>query len=156
MSCLFLINLSISVFIYYINPLQRETVAYCSCRGVEVYLGFITVYVFRLCFYTCLSVILFKGGSASVHAGIPSTPLPEKQTQTPQGPGTPTPGTRNPQPRPSNPQTRHHPGSRPPRDQAPPRADTPRDQGPPGSRRLLLRTVRIILECILVPTERRL
>ena len=25
----------------------------------------------RLCFYTCLSVILFTGGSASVHAGIP-------------------------------------------------------------------------------------
>ena len=28
----------------------------------------------RLCFYTCLSVILFTGGSASVHAGIADPP----------------------------------------------------------------------------------
>ena len=55
----------------------------------------------RLCFYTCLSVILFSGGgggSASVHAGIPH-------------------------------------GTRPP---------------PQPNRRLLLRTVRILLKCILV------
>ena len=51
----------------------------------------------RLCFYSCLSVILFTGGSASVHAGIPpgtrhSPPARSRhpQEQTPRGPGTPT------------------------------------------------------------------
>ena len=39
----------------------------------------------RLCFYTCLSVILFTGGSASVHAGIADHP----QEQT-------APGSRHP------------------------------------------------------------
>ena len=94
----------------------------------------------RLCFYTCLSVILFTGGG-----GLPQcmlgyhTPLnrhPPTQDQTPHrdqaAPRTmhPPPGTRHPHPRPG-------PGT-PPRDQALP------------SRRLLLRTVRILLEWILV------
>ena len=42
----------------------------------------------RLCFYTCLSVILFTGGSASLHAG------------TPPGPGTPPPWDQAPPPTP--------------------------------------------------------
>ena len=67
-----------------------------------------------LCFYTCLSVILFTGmgwggvgRSASVHAGIPPW------TRHPTGPDTP--------------QTRHSPGTRYPQ-------STPQDQAPPRSR----------------------
>ena len=59
------------------------------------------------------------GGSASVHAGIP-TPRPPG-ADTPSGPDTPP-------------------------DQAPPESRHP----PPRERRILLRTVRILLECILV------
>ena len=90
--------------------------------------------------------------SASVHAGIPS---PQEQTQPP----------------PPHPRSRHLPEQTPP-EQSPPRADTPLEQTPsrsrhppPGSRhtqppplsrppppsrdrRLLLRTERILLECI--------
>ena len=55
-------------------------------------------------FYTCLSSILFTGGSASVHAGIP--------------PGEQTP-----------PQSRHPPQEQTP--PSPPRTDTPREQTPP-------------------------
>ena len=55
------------------------------------------------CFYACLSVILFTGGSGPLHAGI-HPPRPEVGT---------------PSARPSTPQSRHPP------DQAPPRADTP-------------------------------
>ena len=72
----------------------------------------------------------------------PGTPPDQTPSldQAPPGPGTPR--TRHPPPgpgttpsRPGTPQTRHPPGTRhPPRDQAPPR-------------RLLLRTVRILLEC---------
>ena len=75
----------------------------------------------RLCFNTCLSVILFMGGSASVHAGIPAPRPDTPRPGTPLGPGTP-PGTRHPS------GTRHL----------------------PPCRRLLLRTLRILLECILV------
>ena len=46
----------------------------------------------RLCFYTCLSVILFTGGSASVHGGMPLPPPWDQAppgTRHPPGPGTP-------------------------------------------------------------------
>ena len=85
----------------------------------------------RLCFYSCLSV--HRGVSASVHAGIP--------------PPTP-PGTRHP------PWSRYtHPGtSTPPPEQThlpPGPGPLPRgSRHPHRSRRLLLRTVRILLECI--------
>ena len=72
----------------------------------------------RLCFYACLSVILFTGISDTVHTGIPS-PL----------------GTRHP-PCADSAGTRYTPGSR--------------HSPPPPGRRLPLRTVRILLECILV------
>ena len=81
----------------------------------------------RLYFHTCLSFFP-QGGSASVHAGIPHPP---DQTLpgagTPQGAGTP-----------------------PPRDQ------TPQEQVSPPRRRLLLRTVRILLEYILVELADRI
>ena len=94
-----------------------------------------------------MSVILFTGeGSASVHAGIPPP-----GTRNPLGPGTPR--SRHPPGPGTTPGTRHHPQSRHP----PPGPGTPQDQAPPGtrhplpgSRRLLLRTVRILLECVLV------
>ena len=85
--------------------------------------------------------------SACWHTTIPpqsrhppgaDTPL----EQTPAGPGAPL-GADTPRSRP--PGTGHPPGPG-----TPPGADTPpRNQAPP-SRRLLLRTVRILLECILV------
>ena len=103
-----------------------------SCEGYDMFLH--------------LSVILFTGGgSASVHAGIPSP-----QSRHPPGPGTPPPG-----PGSSGADT-PSPGTRQPPEQTPPGADTPREQTPlprPGTlpgRRLQLRTVRILLECILV------
>ena len=92
----------------------------------------------RLCFYTCLSVILFTGrggGVAPLHAGM------HTNTQV------------------RHPQVRHHSSQTPPPGQTPPgqtpskvkhprgpKADTPT----PWRRRPLLRTVRILLECILV------
>ena len=50
----------------------------------------------RLCFYSCLSVILFTGGSASVHAGIPpgTRHCPPARSRPP--PGADPPGTRHP------------------------------------------------------------
>ena len=60
-----------------------------------------------------LSVILFTGGSASVHAGIPPPPPPRGQA--------PPPGTRHP------------PDQTPPGTRLP-RPDTPLGQAPPGSR----------------------
>ena len=42
------------------------------------------------------------------------------------------------------------PEQAPPRSRNPPEETSPREQTPPPSRRLLLRTVRILLECILV------
>ena len=90
----------------------------------------------RLCFYTCL-VILFIGGSASVHAGIPSpreqTPPRSRhpleadlpQTRHPPRADTPGPGT----PRPDTPGSRHPPSRHPP--DIPPEQPSP---PPPGSR----------------------
>ena len=84
---------------------------------------------------------------------------------------TTTPRSRHP-PEQTPPSTRQNPRSRPPRTgppleqtpplkQTPPGADTPLEQTPPWEqtapsreqRRLLLRTVRILLECILVSTK---
>ena len=83
----------------------------------------------RLYFYRRVSVHRGVGVSASVHAGIPYPPKsrhPLEQTPPEQTP----PKSRHP------PRSRHSPG-----------ADTPL---PPERRRPLLRTVRILLECILV------
>ena len=98
----------------------------------------------RLCFYTCLSFSP-QGGSASVHAGIPQ-PHGTKQTPPPLGPGNPprdqtTPWDQTP-PGTYPPGTRHHPP-----EQTPPGTDTPRTTPPLPTRRLPLRTVRILLEC---------
>ena len=109
-----------------------------------------------------LSVIhsVHRGGSASVHAGIPHPTLPE---QTPprsrHPPGADPPGADTPQeqtppcsrhpPWSRSPQTRHPPCSRHPPEQTPPRPDTPL----PWSRlqhTVYDRPVRILLECILV------
>ena len=111
-------------------------------------------------------------GSASVHVGIPPPDQAPPPGADPLRPGTPPradtpqdqapPGSRHP-PRPGTPPeqtpwdqapwSRHPPlgpgtplgADTPPPDQAPPRS-----RHPPASRRLLLRTVRILLECILV------
>ena len=89
----------------------------------------------RLCFYTCLSFCSQGGGSASVHVGMPPWPcFPRDQALCPWDQAHPS-------------RTRHPPGTR----HTPPGPGTP-----PGTRhpprRLLLRTVRILLECILVFT----
>ena len=76
----------------------------------------------RLCFYTCLSV----------HGRSTWTGTPRDQVHPP-GPGTP-PGLGTP------PRTRY----------SPPDQVHPLGPGTPPRRRLLLRTVRILLECILV------
>ena len=107
-----------------------------------------------------LSVILFTGGSASVHAGIPPPP---GTRQTPPGPGRPPPGPGRPPwdqadtPGPGRPpQTRQTPPrpGRPPPDQADPPGTR---QTPPGPDRLqhtvYERPVRILLECILVNSK---
>ena len=80
-----------------------------------------------------LFVILFTGGSASVHAGIPPPPPPPGTRYT-----TPLPGTRHPP----------GPGTHPHRDQAhyPLPPCTPQDQGDTCN----ARAVRILLECNLV------
>ena len=106
----------------------------------------------RLCFYTCLSV----------HRGSTWAGTPRDQVH-PQGPGTPprtryTPWDQVHPPGPGTPPQNQVPPT--PWDQVhPPGPDTtPRDQvhppgtqyTPPPRRRLLLRTVRILLECILV------
>ena len=85
----------------------------------------------RLCFYTCLSV----------HRGVC---LSARDT-TPPGADTPLGSRHHPPP----PTVGTFPGADLPPEQAPPWKQTPRDQAPP-TRRLLLRTVRILLECILV------
>ena len=90
----------------------------------------------RLCFYTCLSVILLTGVSASVHAGI----HPPEQTP-PQSRHHPIADTHT--------RSRHPPGNRHPPELIPPGADTPSAQcmlGDTGNKR----AVRILLECILV------
>ena len=81
----------------------------------------------RLCFYTCLSFCSQKG-------------VPE---QVPPGPCTPPPGRYTPWTR-YTPQDQVHPPSRYTCTTPPGRYT------PPPSRRLLLRTVRILLECILI------
>ena len=132
-------------------------------RVVVIYLPSATK-LRRLCFYRRLSVHGGGGGggvSASVHARIPH---PQKQTPPPKQ--TP-PQSRQP-PKADTPQSRH-----PPEADTPPRADTPRADNPqeqtpppkadtpqradipPKSRHPpeiwpLLRTVHILLECILV------
>ena len=92
----------------------------------------------RLCFYTCLSVILWTGGSASLHAGI----LPQEQTPLRADP----PGTMHP-PGADTPLREQTPA---PVTRHPPRAGIPGSRHSPPSRRLLLQTVRVLLECILV------
>ena len=90
-------------------------------------------------------VILFTGGSASVHAGIPPPP---PGTRHPPGPGTPRDQTP-----PSGPGTPLPPGAGTPREQTHP---LPSDQAPPDQAQSMLgdtvnaRTVRILLECNLV------
>ena len=72
-----------------------------------------------------LSVILFTGGSASVHDGIPQPPRPG------------TPWTRDCSPPSDTPQTRHPLGQTPPGSDTPwsrhphPEADTPQTRHPP-------------------------
>ena len=94
-----------------------------------------------------LSVILFTRGGVCLSACLDTTPpgagTPRQQT-TPPEPGTSLDQAYSP-PEQIPPRTRHPP------DQAPPGTDTPLDQASPREqRRLLLRTVRIPLECILV------
>ena len=113
----------------------------------------------RLCFYTCLSVILFTVGG-STWAGTPpgqeppraGTPLPPSR-YTPLGRYTPTPSKYTPAPQQVHPRGQVHPpweGTSPPGKIHPPWAGTPpREQymlGDTGNKRV----VRILLECILV------
>ena len=126
----------------------------------------------RLCFYRHLSVHGGEGVSASVHGGIPHPPPrsrhphrsrhPPEQTppRSRHPPGADTPLEQTPPPE-QTPQEQTHPvqsrpppgaglpGAEHPPEQTPPRADTPLEQTPPQIRPLL-RTVRILLECILV------
>ena len=98
----------------------------------------------RLCFYTCLS-FCSQGGLPQYMLGYhPPEQAPLLDQPHPPRPGT-LPQTRYPHSRHfPTPRTRHHPS-----DKAPPGPGTPQSRHPPG-RRLLLRTVRILLECILV------
>ena len=97
----------------------------------------------RLCFYTCLS-FCSQGGLPQCMLGYhpldqaPPGPGTPQAKYTPPGPGTPPePGTL--------PDQAHILGPGTPTPLGP---GTPRTRHPP-SRRLLLRTVRILLECIL-------
>ena len=112
----------------------------------------------RLCFYTCLSFILFTVGEYL-------TRYPPHQVHTPpQTRYTPGPGTHPPEQTP--PDQVHYPGTRYPRPRyTPPRADTPRDQVHPPEQSILgdtvnVRAVHILLErnlvclCILRPRRR--
>ena len=115
-----------------------------------VYLYFLFTVRKRSCgkvmFYTCLSVILFTGGDLP-QCKLGYTPF------APLGPETPprTRGRHPPGPEADTPLSR--PSQQTPPSRYPSQADTP-PQTPPGqtppSRRLLLRTIRILLECILV------
>ena len=94
----------------------------------------------RLCFYTCLS----ENRRVCLSACWDTTPHPP--------PGADPLGSRHPPPprsRHTPPWSRHAPRSRHPhpQDQTTPPGSR---HHPPPSRRLLLRTVRILLECILV------
>ena len=95
----------------------------------------------RLCFYTCLS-FCSQGGSASVHAGIPPPP-----SRHPLGADTPRSGTPPNQAPPGSRHPLEHTHPPPPDQEHSPEQATP---PPREQRRLLLRTVRILLECILV------
>ena len=96
--------------------------------------------------YVFTPVCLSTGGSASVHAGIPpsspshSRPPSSRHPRSRHPLGADTPPERTP------------PWSRPLRSRHPhPLEQTPPSRSrPPLSRRLLLRMVRILLECILV------
>ena len=118
----------------------------------------------RLCFYTCLSV--HRGVCLS--ACWNTTTTPREQTPTSLGADTPLGAdaplqSRHP-PRADTPEqtssgSRHPPGADTHPEQTPPRSRHPLweqthpwEQTPPSpiSRRLLLRTARILLECILV------
>ena len=112
--------------------------------------------------------------SASLHAEIPSpgadTPLradtPPRSRHTPQSRHPPqsrhtpwsrhTPRSRHTPQEQTPPHSRYPTSRHPPEqtpslpEQTPPGADTPRSRHPPRERRLLLRTVHILLECILV------
>ena len=90
------------------------------------------------------------GGSASVHAG---TPLPGARHP----PGADTPRADSPPQGAGTPEQAPPGAGMPPRPgTSPPGAGTPPTRHIPiGSRRLLLRTVRILLECILVSMHER-
>ena len=115
----------------------------------------------RLCFYTCLSFILFTGG-----VGIPAcngpTPPPEWRTTTPPNPPQmetprmekqPPPQMENPPPdgEPPTPPDGEPPNGEPPQMEKPPRWRTippPMENHPLPM--VTVRAVRILLECILV------
>ena len=118
----------------------------------------------RLCFYRRLSVHsggwgwgclpqCMLGYHTPPRANPPEQMPPWQQTHTPPREQT-SPGSRDPLPLGS----RHPPGADTPGSRHPPRADTPPpgsrhppwEQAPPPEIRSLLRTVRILLECILV------
>ena len=91
----------------------------------------------RKCFYTCLYAILFTEGGCISQDALGQTPPPLAKH--------PSPGR--------HPLGRHRPGRHPPR-QTPP-GQTPPAQcmlgyTPSPRRRPLLRTIRILLECIIV------
>ena len=115
----------------------------------------------RLCFYTCPSVILFTGAGVpgQVHppSGTRYTPwagTPPRAGTSPgqiHSPGRDTPwaGTLSPPPGQVHPLGRYIPWAGTPPEQVHPWAGTP--SPPLGEQRWLLqRTVRILLECILV------
>ena len=105
----------------------------------------------RLCFYRCVSV--HTGGGVCLSAcwdtTAPGVDTPPEQTSL---------GADTPPPRSRHPPGSRHPQSRHPWEQTPPptgsrhspRADTPPGADLPTQRQPLLRTVRILLECILV------
>ena len=95
----------------------------------------------RLCFYTCLSVILFTGGvSASVHAQIhtpPGADTPLEQIhpeQTPHPQSRHPPGLEQTHPQSRHPQSRHPLGADTPQSRHLPGADTPLELTLPWSR----------------------
>ena len=94
--------------------------------------------------FTRVCVILFTGGSASVHAGIPSTPphLPPPEGGPPEADT--SPGSRHTPREADPPGSRHPPGSRPPKKQT-----LPPGSRPPPRHTVNERPVRILLECIL-------
>ena len=130
-----------------------------------VYFIFVTAHkrsLRRLCFYTCLSFILFTGGvSASVHAGMPppEADTPRRQTSPRSRPLKQTPPKAYTHPwKQTHPPEADTPRSRPPRSR-PLRSRHPQKQTPPGSRHptqsmlgdtVNARVVCILLECHLV------